>query len=199
MTECERIIADGTLPRSFLKEEERDEFLVTEKQKKVWAVELDMLLKFDSICKKHGLTYFLMFGSLLGAIRHQGFIPWDDDVDVGMPRKDYDKLLTLTDEFEMPYFLQTPYTDEGYYYSYAKIRNSNTSGITQQFRFQEINWGLMLDVYPIDNFVLEGAQKRYEQILAWRIKIKNALEDIQVMRHWIRTKKFRKSQLNSKI
>lgn len=58
-----------------------------------------MLLEFDKICKKHNIKYFLMFGSILGAVRHSGFIPWDDDLDVGLLRADYDKLLSVKDEF----------------------------------------------------------------------------------------------------
>ena len=58
---------------------------------------LEMLAAFDQFCEKNGLTYFLTFGTLLGAIRHKGFIPWDDDVDISMPRKDYDRLIQLCD------------------------------------------------------------------------------------------------------
>ncbi len=91
MTECERIIEQGILPKSFFEQEERCDFLVTEKRKKIWAVLLDLLIKFDFVCKKYSLTYFLADGTLLGAARHQGFIPWDDDIDVSMPREDYEK------------------------------------------------------------------------------------------------------------
>ena len=62
---------------SFYKEEIRSGFLVTEKRKKVWAVELQMLEKLDEVCKKYNLTYYAYYGTLLGAVRHQGFIPWD--------------------------------------------------------------------------------------------------------------------------
>lgn len=120
MTECERIIQQGVLPKSFFDEEQICDFFVDKKRKKIWAIELDLLIQFDKICKKHGLIYFLIGGTLLGAVRHHGFIPWDDDLDVAMPRKDYDLLMQLKDEFSEPYFLQTPYTDEGYYYSYNK-------------------------------------------------------------------------------
>lgn len=66
--------------------------------------QLQILIEFIRVCKKHGLKYYLFGGSALGAVRHQGFIPWDDDVDVCMPRPDFDKLMKLADEFEEPYF-----------------------------------------------------------------------------------------------
>lgn len=83
--------------------------------KNVWNVELDILKKFDSFCKKHGLSYFADSGTLLGAVRHKGFIPWDDDLDFVMFRKDYDKFIKLSKkEFKYPYFIQTGYNDAGY-------------------------------------------------------------------------------------
>lgn len=165
LTECERILAEKILPPSFFESETRSGFFIGKEQKKVWAVELDLLRYFDDFCKKHDLKYFLMYGSLLGAVRHKGFIPWDDDVDVGMPRKDYEKLLSLGDEIKEPYFLQTPYTDDGYFFSFSKLRNSNTSGITKLFAFQRINWGIMIDIFPIDTIEKEKAKERYNLIL----------------------------------
>ena len=152
MTESERIIRQGILPESFLKREERNDFLITENRKKLWAILLDLLLKFDEVCKKHNLKYFLNSGSLLGAIRHKGFIPWDDDIDVEMPREDYEKLLKLSVEFEQPYFLQTPYTDPNSAYSFAKLRNSNTTMASKHFAFQEMNHGVLIDIFPYDKW-----------------------------------------------
>ena len=79
-----------------LNEEIRNGFLVSEKRKAVWNVELCLLKRLDEVCKKYNLRYWLDGGSLLGAIRHNGFIPWDDDIDVVMPRKDYDKLSEIS-------------------------------------------------------------------------------------------------------
>lgn len=63
--------------------------------KRLQDLELEMMLKIDEICKRHDLTYYLMGGTLIGAVRHQGFIPWDDDIDLGMPRPDYEKFLQI--------------------------------------------------------------------------------------------------------
>lgn len=150
MTECERFIKEGIFQKAFFDEEWRSEFLVSKDRKKIWSVELDLLSQFDWVCKKYGLTYFLFVGSLLGAVRHKGFVPWDDDIDLAMPRADYEKMLTLSNEFSEPYFLQSPWTDPGYYYSFAKLRNSRTSFVSKQFRYEKFNQGIMIDFHPID-------------------------------------------------
>ena len=85
MTECERIINDGILPESFFKEESLCDFPVTKERKKIWAVNVDLLCRFDSVCRKHHLRYSVAFGSLLGIVRHHGFIPWDDDIIIRLP------------------------------------------------------------------------------------------------------------------
>ena len=88
MTEIERIIKKGTIKEDFLKEEVRNDFLVTTDRKKLWAVILDLYLKFVTVCEKYGLRFWAEGGTLLGAVRHKGFIPWDDDVDIMMPLPD---------------------------------------------------------------------------------------------------------------
>ena len=164
MTEIERIIKKGTIKEDFLKEEVRNDFLVTTDRKKLWAVILDLYLKFVTVCEKYGLRFWAEGGTLLGAVRHKGFIPWDDDFDVLMPREDYDKFIQLKDEFEHPYFLQTPYTDPESCYSYAKIRNSNTTGLVDLFKYQKMNHGIWITVFPLDRWELDGGEERYLQI-----------------------------------
>lgn len=151
MTECERIIKEGILPESFFKEEIRCDYLVTNKRKKIWAIELDLLIKFDEVCKKYDLTYWADGGTLLGAVRHNGFIPWDDDVDVIMPRKDYEKLLSVAkDEFNGRYYLVTPQTENNYYYSFAKLMNLNTTCLYKAFEHAGFVQGVFLDVFILD-------------------------------------------------
>lgn len=162
MTECERIIKDGILSPSFFNEEIICDFLVTKKRKKIWAVELDLLKEIDRVCKKHNLTYCLSGGTLLGAIRHQGFIPWDDDIDVMMPRKDYDILMQLSSEFVSPYFLQTPFTDKGYFFSYNKLRNENTTCVSEVFSYEKFCQGIAIDIFPLDCYKKEGLREKFE-------------------------------------
>ncbi len=163
MTECERIIEKGVITRDFLKEEVVCDFLVTTERKKLFAVLLDLLLEFDKVCKKHNLRYFMDGGSLIGAVRHKGFIPWDDDIDVVMPREDYNQFVQLSHEFSEPYFLQTPYTDPEYFYCPARLRNSNTSAIVETFAYQRFNHGIWLSVFPLDNWD-EHAVDRFDRI-----------------------------------
>ena len=113
--------------------------------------QLELLKAFIRVCDKHNLRYFLVGGTCLGAARHQGFIPWDDDIDVGMPREDYDKFIELQSEYEgTPYFIQTWKTDPRYTYSYGKLRDSSTTYIENFFWKHRINHGVWIDIFPID-------------------------------------------------
>jgi len=140
------------LPDGFLDEEVRCGHTVTEEMKKLWAVELDLLAEFDRVCKKYGLPYFADGGTLLGAIRHKGFIPWDDDIDVAMFRKDYEKLEKVADqEFQHPYFFQTPFNDPGLVAGGSRLRNSDTTLITDFDHHRPYeNKGIFIDVVVLD-------------------------------------------------
>lgn len=141
------------LPESFFQEEERDGYLVSAKTKELWAVQLDLLNEFDRVCKKHDLKYILDFGTLLGAIRHKGFIPWDDDIDVSMLREDYDKLMEIgPQEFKYPYFLQNEHTDQYFDMDVTRLRRSDTTSLNRNDILHEnqYNLGVFLDIYAFD-------------------------------------------------
>lgn len=169
MTEIERIKKQGLFKPDFFLAEVRNGFEVDINRKKNWAVSIDILTVFDKVCKKYNLQYWLAFGTLLGAIRHNGFIPWDDDIDICMPRKDYEKLQTLKDAFFSPFFLQTPYTDNGYYYSFCKLRNSNTTAFSKNLRYHmssnNCNSGMAIDIFCVDKWEKnEKAELLYNDI-----------------------------------
>lgn len=163
MTEYSRIIQKNLLPYDFNKQELICDFLVNKQRKKIWAIELDLLAHINCICKKYKLRYVLAAGSLLGAVRHDGFIPWDDDIDIVMPREDYEKFIQLKDEFTFPYFLQLPCEDNGYYYAMARVRNCNTSAIDYPFVFQDFNQGMFIDVHPYDDVEYEKGREIFKQ------------------------------------
>lgn len=123
-----------------------------DKIKRTWEVELSMLDEIDRICQKHGLQYFLVHGSLLGAVRHKGFIPWDDDLDIAMPRKDYDLFLELAGtELPEPLSIHTPSTEtELFWGGYARRRNSQTTAIEPREMGHQGNLGIWVDILPFD-------------------------------------------------
>lgn len=163
MTECERLISNGSFTPDFFKEEVRCDFLVTEERKKIWAIQLDLFRQFKEVCDSEGLRYFAIFGTLLGAIRHGGYIPWDDDMDFGMPRDDYDRFCGMQDRFAHPYELQIPGTGD-YFYSFAKIRNSETTFMSQAFRHCKFNQGICIDIFPMDKWNYEKGRLSYLEI-----------------------------------
>jgi len=116
-------------------------------------VMLKILLEFDRICKKHKLKYWLDFGTLLGAVRHKGFIPWDDDLDVSMPREDYNKLLNIAqDELNQDYFFQNKNTDKNFFLYFSKIRDNNSFFVENHESEEEINYhrGIYIDIFPVN-------------------------------------------------
>lgn len=118
-------------------------------------VMLDMVKELDRICRKHDIPYFLYGGTLLGAIRHNGFIPWDDDLDVGLMRKDYQRLMkVLPDELPPHIILQTNQTDRNYFYFFAKLRDTRSfldeGAYDRAFNYR----GIFIDIFPFDKLQL---------------------------------------------
>jgi len=147
----------------FLKEEERCEYNVSTKLKKIWAVELDLYQKFAEVCDKYDIKYFAWAGTMLGAIRHKGFIPWDDDFDIGLLRGDYEKLIKIApNEFSYPYFLQNMYSDKKYFCAYSRFRNSETTGIIVDTGSLDYNNGIYIDI-----FMLDGKPEDEKELKKW--------------------------------
>ncbi|MGM9615749.1 MAG: phosphorylcholine transferase LicD [Oscillospiraceae bacterium] len=148
-------------------------YLVTAEQKKKNAVYLDLLAEFGRLCEKAGIQWWMHFGNLIGAVRHKGFIPWDDDIDLALPRQDFDRLAAMTNEefgAEEPYFLQNPVTDPGYVEALLRFRRSDTTYIVP-WNWRETkaqaddcpyNMGMCLALFPVDNVPKHPAMRRLQ-------------------------------------
>ena len=164
------------ISNDFLKDEIRSGHCVTVETKKVWAVLLDLLNEFSTICDKNNLSWFADAGTILGAARHGGFIPWDDDIDVMMPREDFNKLCLIAGaSLSDPYFFQTEISDPGSLRGHAQLRNSLTTAILENekdsnFKF---NQGIFIDIFPFDG--LPDDEKTRNYFLSKLYKLKKRL------------------------
>lgn len=129
-----------------------------------------MLEEFIRICEKYDLKYCLDGGSVIGAIRHKGFIPWDDDIDISLPRPDFQRFLEIAQkELKPPYFLQYGTTDPEHYQAYACVRNNATSAIDVLWTRcgKRFSMGIGLDIFPFDYVPGEAAKLKR---MLWRNK-----------------------------
>lgn len=143
--------------------------------KKVQYQILKGLIEIKRICNKHNLRFYLVGGSALGAIRHKGFIPWDDDADIGMPREDYNKFLSVCEtELDSDFFLQTTISDKGYYLPYAKLRVENTKYILKSSQRFNMHHGIFIDIFPLDS-ISNNCLKRFRQkyVVDFFTKVRN--------------------------
>lgn len=144
---------------------------------------LEMMSWLHSFITSHNLRYYVYGGTMLGVARHQGFIPWDDDVDIVMPRKDYEILCELLKSPIEHYVIETPKSNaKDYLYTYAKFYDTSTS-MTELARIN-VNRGVYIDIFPLDGLgnTLEEAQKYYKKI------------DNKNMLHAMRTCAYRKGR-----
>lgn len=146
------------------------------------GLQLDIMLEVKRICEAHNLRYFLVGGSLLGAIRHGGFIPWDDDLDIAMPRKDYDAFISIcTTELDSQYYLHTTETDSLYWLPFAKVRKNGTYLEEESITPITTHKGIYIDIFPLDVAVKPGGpilyfQKQMVKILAAVVMVKRGLQ-----------------------
>ncbi len=122
--------------------------------------------EFDRICRKHNLKYTLEGGSLLGAVKYQGFVPWDDDIDIVMKREEYDKLLKIApQELHSDYFLQTYNNVREFPLNYAKLcYNKSTIYDYDYTHLKTMNHGIFIDIFPVDNVIPSKMKKQLHLI-----------------------------------
>ena len=120
--------------------------------RRLQLIQLKMLSDIHRLCERNQIRYFLVGGTLLGAVRHKGFIPWDDDVDIAMPRNDYQRFLAIAQaELGQTYFVQNFGTDQNYSRYITKIRLNGTSYIEDEVRHVDMHHGIFIDIFPLDN------------------------------------------------
>ncbi|MBQ9694379.1 MAG: LicD family protein [Kiritimatiellae bacterium] len=152
----------------FFKEEVLCGYKVTTEMKKVFVKMIDILEEVKRICTKYNISYVVSGGSLLGAVRHQGFIPWDDDIDIAMFRKDYDRFIEVAQKELPPHlFLQTSLTDCRNI-RYARIIDETTSALLPYLTDYEslCAQGVLIDIFPMDGVIPNVIKARFQNWLA---------------------------------
>lgn len=138
-------------------------------QEEMKQMMLDILQEIHAFCENNGLRYYLAFGTMIGAIRHKGFIPWDDDIDLWMPRPDYERFMK---EFRHPYMqVLSMYTDPNYPLEFMKVHDCRT--IVKE-EGGDGNWGIFVDIFPFEGIPNEKVwRKRFKKVVAIRHLIAN--------------------------
>ena len=138
----------------YIKDIDRDEirsgFLVSVTRKRIWEKEIEMLTVLDDICRRHDIRWFSAYGTLLGAVRHHGFVPWDDDIDVFMLRPDYERFCKIAiEEIKEPFYWDN-WHHTGRFLLYSKIRDSRTTAWEHDLPL-EYHQGMFIDIFPLDD------------------------------------------------
>ncbi len=135
----------------FLEDEVIEGYRVDREVKGIWAVYLELLTVFQTFCEDHGLQFFIGFGTLLGAVRYRGFVPWDDDIDIVMFREDFERLEELAGDVPSPYALLSPDLAPGFWHrGMMKFCHGGTSCIERRDRLQRFPQGISLEILPLD-------------------------------------------------
>lgn len=160
---------------SFFKGELRNDFYISPMVKRAWAVQLDVLEQIDIICKRHNIMYYAEWGTLLGAIRHQGFVPWDDDLDIGMRRKDFVRFMHYA-KTELPkdYQILTVHSSLAHRQVIVRVVNTMTINTEPSFLAKNHNFPYIagMDIFITDNVPKNPAEEAVQLEL---IRITDAL------------------------
>ena len=122
-----------------------------EEKRKLQLKILEMVKYIDTICKENNIEYYIIYGSCLGAIRHKGFIPWDDDMDIAMTEDNYYKFIKVFEQYgnKEKYYLQSPGKEKEYYLSFSKLRDITTTLIEENNKDKNIIYGVYIDIFPL--------------------------------------------------
>ena len=152
-----------TLPKDYYEAEVRDGFYVPSEMKRCWAATIGVLKEIDRICGKYGLQYYAEYGTLLGAVRHGGFVPWDDDFDISMKREDYMVFLKVAEkELARGYVLLSAYNNHEYNNFLSRVVNSSFISLEKDFLENNHNFpfAVGVDIFPLDHFDYNETENR---------------------------------------
>ena len=161
-------------------EETRDGYHISSEMKKIWKVQLEMVSKVLEVCERHHLRIWADGGTLLGCVRHKGYIPWDDDIDLIMPRNDFNKLQEIgPKEITEPYFFQSAYTEKTpFMHPHIQVRKNGTAAILKQQSMQRFHMGIFIDIFSLDELPDDDTEfdkfarevnKQYIKLYYWYI------------------------------
>ncbi|MBP1889161.1 lipopolysaccharide cholinephosphotransferase [Clostridium moniliforme] len=148
--------------------------------REVQVILVNMLKDVDKVCRENNIDYWLTAGTLLGAIRHKGFIPWDDDIDISMMREDYNKFMKIGKEkLNNKYFIQSIYSDKNSQNQFMKVRDRNS--ILKMNKREKGHTGIFIDIFPMDSFTKNDS----------KIFIKNKLM-LKIRFYWMKYAKIKR-------
>ncbi len=187
----------------FFEDEVRDGYFVRSEMKRRWAAEMEVLAEIDRVCKKNGITYFADWGTLLGAVRHNGFIPWDDDMDIVMLRSDYMRFLSIAQKELLPPFMGINiYHYEDFDRTFITVQNGLGLNLNENFlnRFHGCPYGSGVDIFCLDN-MWESEEEFYDivqltdfvslvnKVIDMRREEKEFGKILEKDEHWLQIKK----------
>lgn len=138
-------------------------------REEVKKIQLSILQYIDRVCEENKIPYYLCGGTLIGAIRHKGYIPWDDDIDIMLLRPDYMKLLSVLESGDI-YKCLSMYNQNDYFYPFAKVVDSRTELIEKNSDYKIQNYGVYVDIFPVDSLPDDTKRRHryYQNILTTR-------------------------------
>lgn len=158
-------------PAEFFQEETREGFTIDSTMKSFWAAEMEVLREVSEVCERHNIQWYCAYGTLLGAVRHQGYVPWDDDMDIWMLREDYNKFMEVAPK-ELPegFIVESPLTERGYTQFHSCVFNAFTISVEPERlrKYHGCPFAAGIDIFPLD-FLPDNEEEREGQHMIYML------------------------------